>query len=134
MTLFDCYEYRFVITDLPASFTASDVVDHTYQRCDQENMIAQLGDGVAMWHMPAHKFAANEAWLELAPLAWNLVKWVALLALPLETLRWELKRFRRAFVTVAAEVVLRARQTWVRFNPSHRYTTTLLAAHSRLGP
>jgi hypothetical protein len=131
-TLFDIYDYRFVITNLPPSLTPSDVVDLTYQRCDQENLIAQLGSGVAMWHLPAREFGANEAWLELTRLAWNLMKWVALLALPLETLRWEQKRFRRAYVTVAAEVVLRARQTWVRFNPAHRYVPTLISAYSQL--
>ena len=65
-----------------------------------------------------------------ATLAWTL----ALLALPLHTVRWEWKRFRRAFVYVATEVMLRSRQTVLRFNPVHRYVPAILQAHARLGP
>jgi hypothetical protein len=132
--LFESYGYRFIVTDLPAQFTASDVIDQTYQRCDQENLIEQLKNELVMWRMPVREAAGNAAWAEMARLAWNLSKWLCLLALPVQTVRWELKRFRRSFVYVAAEVLLRARQTWVRFNPAHRHVPALLAAHSRLGP
>lgn len=132
--LFQSYGYRYVVTDLPASFTASEVVGLTYQRCDQENIIEQLKNELVMWRMPVREAAGNAAWIEIARLAWNLGKWLSLLALPLETLRWEWKRLRQAFVYVAAEVLLRARQTWVRFNPSHRHVPVLIEAHARLGP
>ena len=132
--LIETYGYRYIITDLPDSFSPSDVVDQAYQRCDQENIIEQLKNELAMWRMPVREAAGNDAWLEIARLAWNIGKWLSLLALPLETLRWEWKRFRRSFVYVAAEVVLRSRQTWIRFNPSHRYIPTIMKAHRSLGP
>jgi hypothetical protein len=131
--LFKSYVYRYIVTDLPDTFSAGDVVGQTYQRCDQENIIEQLKNELAMWRMPVGEAAGNEAWLEIARLAWNLGKWLSLLALPIETIRWEWKRVRRAYVNVAAEVLLRSRQTWVRFNPSHRYVPVLIAAHTRLG-
>ena len=74
----------------------------------------------------------NSAWLEIGRLAWNLGKWLAQLALPAEVVRWEWKRYRKAFVYVAAEVVKRSRQVWVRLSPAHRFADTLVKAHARL--
>ncbi|HSR96402.1 MAG TPA: hypothetical protein VLM79_04985 [Kofleriaceae bacterium] len=92
------------MTSLPSSVSTQDAVDLTYERCDQENVIAQLGSGLAAWRMPVAEFDGNSAWLEIeiARLAWNLGKWIALLALPAEVVRWEWKRFRQAFVYAAA--------------------------------
>lgn len=130
--LFDEYRYRYVVTDLPPSISTARVIDLTYERCDQENIIEQLGSGLAAWRMPVREFAGNSAWLEIARLAWNLGKWLAQLVLPEETVRWEWKRFRRAFVEVSAEVIKRSRQLWVRFNESHRFLGSLLEAHQQL--
>jgi Transposase DDE domain group 1 len=128
--LFDQYRYRYVITDLPGPAEA--VIDETYLRCDQENVIEQLGSGLAAWRMPVGEFAGNSAWLEIARLAWNIGKWIALLALPDETVRWEWKRFRAAFVFVAAQVLVRSRQVTIRISASHRWHRTFVAAHQSL--
>ena len=131
-SMFEFYRYRYVVTNLPNSWSAEEVIDTTYQRCDQENVIEQMGSGVALWRMPVAEFDGNSAWLEIGRLAWNLGKWIAQLALPAEVVRWEWKRFRRAFVHVAAEVVHRSRQRWLRFSPAHRFLPTLVAAHAQL--
>ena len=133
-SLFQHFDYRFVLTNLPRKYTPSDIVDLSYDRCDQEKIICQLGDDIPMWHMPVREFAGNEASLEIARLAWNMGKWLGLLVLPLESIRWEWKRFRSAFVFVAAEVIHRGRQTWLRFSPEHRYVGMLRAAHANLDP
>jgi len=130
--LFEEYRYRYVETNLPESLSTVEVVDHTYERCDQENMIEQMGSGLAAWRMPVAEFAGNSAWLEIARLAWNLAKWIAQLALPNEVVRWEWKRFRQAWVYLAAQVTKRGRQVWIRFSQSHRFTNSLVAAHQRL--
>ena len=124
--------YRYVVTNLPTSWSAQQVVDETYQRCDQENVIAQLGSGLAAWRMPVGEFHGNCAWLEIARLAWNLAKWIAQLSLPAEVVRWEWKRFRQAFVYVGAQVIKRGRQMWVHFSGSHRFIETLVSAHQCL--
>ena len=130
--LFDEYRYRYIVTSLPASVSTQDAVDLTYERCDQENVIEQLGSGLAAWRMPVAEFDGNSAWLEIARLAWNLGKWIALLALPTEVVRWEWKRFRQAFVHVAAQVIRRSRQIVLRFSAAHRWYQLLVAAHQRL--
>ena len=109
-----------------------EVVDHTYERCDQENVVEQMGSGLAAWRMPVAEFAGNCAWLEIARLAWNLAKWIAQLALPKEVIRWKWKRFRQAWVFLAAQVTKRGRKIWVRFSSSHRFTESLVAAHQKL--
>lgn len=130
--LFESFRYRLVLTNLPRSYTPREIVDLTYQRCDQENVIEQFGAGIAGWRMPVAEFLGNSAWLEIARLAWNLGKWIAELALPAEVVRWEWKRFRRHFVYVAAKVVKKGRQLIVRLADSHRYLPEILIAHARL--
>jgi Transposase DDE domain group 1 len=130
--LFDEYRYRYIVTSLPAFVSTQDAVDLTYERCDQENVIEQLGSGLAAWRMPVAEFDGNSAWLEIARLAWNLSKWIALLALPPEVVRWEWKRFRQAFVYAAAHVIRRSRQIVLRFSAAHRWCRILVAAHQQL--
>jgi hypothetical protein len=126
--LTDFIRDRYVVTNLPQSWSVEDVIDETYLRCDQENVIEQLGSGLAMWRTPVKEFVGNEAWLEIARLAWNFRTWIAQLHLPDEVVRWEWKRFRQAFVFLAAQVVHRARQVWLRFAGSHRFVHMLVSA------
>jgi len=130
--LFDDYEYAWVVTNLPSAFSAADVVDHTYQRCDQEKVIEQMGSGLAGWRMPVAEFDGNSAWLEIARIAWNMGKWIAQLVLPKEVVRWEWKRFRLHFVLVPAQLIKRARQMWVRLMGARSTIDPLLLAFEML--
>jgi hypothetical protein len=130
--LFDDHEYAWVVTNLPDDFSAEDVIDHTYQRCDQENVIEQMGSGLACWRMPVAEFDGNSAWLEIARLAWNMAKWIAQLSLPKEVVRWEWKRFRLHYVLVPAQIIKRARQMWVRLMGARSTTEPLLLAFDTL--
>lgn len=130
--LFEIWRYRYAITNLRASITTEEVLRFTYGRCDQENIIEQLQSGVAAMRMPTGTLLANAALLACARIAHNLKAWLAMLALPEETMRWEWKRFRRAFVFVAARVVHSGRQTLVRFADSHRFAEVLRAGIVRL--
>jgi hypothetical protein len=130
--LFVHYRYRLILTNLARTHTARQVVDLSYQRCDQENVIEQFGSGIAGWRMPVAEFYGNAAWLQIARLAWNLGKWIAQLGLPTEVVRWEWKRFRRHFVYIAAKVLRLGRRLIVRLDGSHRMLPELLTAHTRL--
>jgi hypothetical protein len=130
--LFELWRYRYVMTNLPPSTSTQEVVDLTYQRCDQENVIEQLQHGIPGMRMPTGGLISNAAYLTCARLAHNLKAWLAQLALPRETMRWEWKRFRHAFVYVAARVLRQSRQVRVRIASSHRSATTLVQAHVRL--
>jgi hypothetical protein len=130
--LFDQHRDRFVVTNLPATVSAEEVVDMTYERCDQENVIEQMGSGLAAWRMPVAEFDGNAAWLEIARLAWNMAKWIAQLALPDEVMRWEWKRFRLHYVLVPAQLIKRARQLWVRLMGARATIDPLLIAFESL--
>jgi len=97
------------------------VLDLTYERCDQENVIEQLKNGVSGLGMPTASANANAAFLRCARLAANLKSWLALLVLPTETIRWQWKRFRLAFVYVAVEVIRHARQIVLRILGGSRF-------------
>ncbi len=131
--LFDQWRYRFAITNLPASeYSAEDAMDLTYERCDQENLIEQLGNGVAGMRMPTGELNANAAFLRCARLAHNLKSWLGQMVLPAEAVRWEWRRFRQAFVYIAVEVVHHARRVYARFSGLDRYGRELLTALQEL--
>jgi len=125
--LFETWRYRFVLTNI-TDRPAQDVVDLTYERCDQENVIEQLQNGIAGMRMPTGSAIANDAYLRCVRLAANLKAWISLLAFPGEVIRWKWKRFRFAFVHLSAEVIFHARQTQIRFLGRSRFTDRVLGA------
>jgi hypothetical protein len=130
--LFETWRYRFVISNMSKRHSAEDVVKLTYQRCDQENIIEQLQNGVAAMAMPTGGFLANGAYLICARVAHNLKSWLAQIALPKESVRWEWKRFRQSFVIIAARVVRHAGGVMVRIARSHRFADAICRGIVRL--
>jgi hypothetical protein len=130
--LFTHYRYRFILSNLPEKVSPAEVVRLTYQRCDQENVIEQLKNGISGMRMPTGSFAANAAYLICARLAHNLKSWLCMLALPKEVIRWKWKRFRLAYVYLSARVIRKARQTIIRISNAHRFSTQIIHALGRL--
>ena len=130
--LFELWRYRYVLTNLPRSESTESVIRQTYRRCDQENVIEQLQTGVAAMRMPTGSLLANHALLVCARLAQNFKAWLAMLALGDETMRWEWKRFRKAFVYVAARVTISGRSLVVRLASSHRFAEDIQRGIVRL--
>ena len=58
-------------------------------------------------------FAANQAWANIAALAFNLVSWLQLAALPdgHRAKAWDIKRWRYQLFATAGEIITRARRT-----------------------
>jgi hypothetical protein len=102
--------------------TADQVIAEARERCDQENLIAQLKGGVRALHAPVNTLVANWAYMVMAALAWSIKAWCALL-LPVSP-RWaaqhngqrrqllamEFRTFLQAFVNIPAQVVKGARR------------------------
>jgi hypothetical protein len=86
--LFAPDRYFFSITNDRTS-SASEVVFLANDRCDQENLIAQLKSGVKALAMPVDNLVSNWAYMVMASLAWSLKAWSALV-LP-EQGRWAVK-------------------------------------------
>lgn len=106
--LFDDVRYFFYLTnDLRRS--REDVVDQANQRCDQENLIEQLKNGVNAMRVPAYNLVSNWAYRVIASLAWTLKAWFAL-TLPKgqdreEVLRMEFKRFLNVLIRIPCQVI-----------------------------
>ena len=58
---------------------ADQVVLTANDRCDQENLIAQLKGGVHALTTPVDNLVSNWAYMVMASLAWSLKAWAALL-------------------------------------------------------
>jgi hypothetical protein len=79
-------------------------------RC--ENRIKTLKN-TGLGKLPFFDFAANQAWANIAALAFNLVSWLQLGALP-EGHRakgWDIKRWRYRLFAIAGKIITRARRT-----------------------
>jgi Transposase DDE domain group 1 len=83
--LFEPDRYFFYLTN-DRTTPASEIVFCANDRCDQENLIAQLKSGVKALAMPVDDLVSNGAYMVMASLAWSLKAWSALL-LP-EHPRW----------------------------------------------
>ena len=72
------YRYFFYITNDFAT-PADELVFLANDRCDQENLLAQLHGGVRALHAPVNALLSNWAYMVMTALAWNLKAWFALL-------------------------------------------------------
>lgn len=75
--LFPDYRYFFYLTNDRDS-TPEEIVFSANDRCDQENLHAQLKSGVCSLTTPLHTLVSNWAYMVMTSLAWNLKAWLAL--------------------------------------------------------
>lgn len=120
--LFDQVVYFFYITNEWVS-EAAEIVFSANDRCDQENVLAQLGSGVRALRAPVDNLESNWAYMVMTALAWNLKAWWAL-TLPEKpgryqekhraekrwVLRLEFKTFVNAFVRLPCQIVRTGRK------------------------
>lgn len=64
------------------SYATEEVVKEANQRCNQENLIEQLKNGVRALHAPVNDLNANWAYMIMTSLAWSLKAWLALTLAP----------------------------------------------------
>jgi hypothetical protein len=76
--LFDDVRYFFYITNDCGS-SAQEIVFLANDRCDQENLIEQLKNGVHAMKLPVDNLISNWAYMVMAGLAWTLKAWYGLM-------------------------------------------------------
>jgi hypothetical protein len=115
--LFDEIRYLFYLTTR-TDLTAAEVVACANDRCDQENVIEQLKNGVGALRVPLYDLVSNWAYMVIAALAWNLKSWFAMMlhrkADRLAYIRMEFRRFITSMILLPAMVSRRARRITVR--------------------
>jgi len=70
--------YFFYITNR-AAWSRAEVVFFANDRCNQENLIEQLKNGVRGLRAPVNTLESNWAYMVIGALAWNMKAWLALL-------------------------------------------------------
>jgi hypothetical protein len=141
--LFPDERYFFYITN-EYECTPAEVVYEANDRCNQENVIAQLKGGVRALHAPVDNLESNWAYMLMTALAWNLKAWFALM-LPETPGRWqeqhhaekqwvlklEFKTFLNAFMLLPCQILKTGRKLVYRllsWNPHLRIFFRLLDA------
>ena len=120
--LFDDIVYFFYLTnkrDIPVE----EIVWESNERCNQENLIAQLKSGVHALETPLDNLLSNWAYMVMASLAWSLKAWFGLVltekgrwaskhkAEKLAVIRMEFRTFVNAFIRVPAQIIRQGRKT-----------------------
>ena len=148
LVLFDDIRYFFYITNERA-LPAYEIVFSANDRCNQENLIEQLKNGVRAMQMPLDNLLSNWAYMVMASVAWTLKAWFAL-SLP-ETGRWavkykseksavlqmEFKTFVNAFMRMPCQILRTGRRIVYRllaWNPwQHVFLRGVDALHTMSG-
>lgn len=116
------YRYFIYITNDRMS-TPAEVVFSANDRCNQENLNAQLKGAVRSLRAPLDTLLSNWAWMVMTALAWNMKAWWALL-LPASPGRWqtrhqadkqrvlrmEFRTFQNAFIQIPCQIVRAGRR------------------------
>jgi len=94
--------------------TPAEVVELANGRCNQENVIEQLKNGVNAMRVPVNDLLSNWAYMVIAALAWNLKAWFALTMPDPEksgvVLKMEFRRFLNTFVRLPCQIIRQGRR------------------------
>jgi hypothetical protein len=120
--LFEQYRYFFYITN-ERQLPAEEVVFTANDRCDQENLIEQLKNGVHAMRNPLDNLHSNWAYMVMASLAWTLKAWFGLLlptprgpwharyvAQRQAVLKMEFKRFAHSLIQLPCQIARTSRR------------------------
>jgi hypothetical protein len=141
--LFDDYIYRLYLTNDWDS-TPEEIVFDANDRCQQENVLAQL-NAVRALHAPLGNLLSNNAYMLITSLAWNLKAWLAL-SLPepcgfgktkqaeqkRRLLTMEFRTFVNFVMRVPAQVVRTGRQLVIRLLAWNEWQPVFLRLAARL--
>ncbi|MGB8379649.1 MAG: transposase, partial [Dermatophilaceae bacterium] len=116
--------------------SAEQVVELANDRCDQENVIEQLKNGVNALRVSLYDLISNWAYMVIAALAWNIKSWFALMMHRKtdrrDYIRMEFRRFLNTVILIPAMIIRRARghhHPPDRLHPGHRATAQRLGNH-----
>ena len=131
--LFPEIRHHFYITN-DRAWTPAEVVHEANDRCNQENLVAQLKGGVRALQAPVNTLESNWAWMVMTALAWTLKAWWALLLPEMpgakaeqhrqekrRVLGMEFKTFVNAFMLLPCQVIRTGRKLVLRilgWNPN----------------
>jgi hypothetical protein len=121
LTITEDFRYLFYVTN-DRSLSQGQVIAESNGRCNQENVIEQLKNGVRALHAPVNTLNANWAYMVIASLAWSLKIWFGLLV-PISPrrrdqheaerdaiVRMDFRTFVQRFILIPAQIVSTGRR------------------------
>jgi hypothetical protein len=132
--LFDEIRYFFYITNIPATtLPMRKVVQEANARCNQENLIEQLKNGVGAMRMPTNTLESNWTYMVIACLAWNLKAWFGLrhpkASVGRAILRMKFSTFIAELMHVVCQVLTQARGVVLRILNTSRWARAVMELH-----
>jgi hypothetical protein len=133
--LFEEVRYFFYLTNR-WDLRVEQIVSLANGRCDQENVIEQLKNGVNAMRMPVNDLVSNWAYMVMAALAWNLKAWYGLLVPDrergLELVRMEFRRFLHAIILLPVQIIRAGRRIVYRLLGYNGWLKDFFATWQRL--
>lgn len=109
----DEIRYFFDLTN-EETWTQADIVAFANDRCNQENLIEQLKNGVQAMRLPVNSLVSNWAYMIIGALAWTFKAWLALLQPRSEhrqaLLTMEFKKFLQELMLLPCQVLRAGRR------------------------
>ena len=140
--LFDEIRYFFYITN-DRHMSQTEIVFDANQRCQQENLLDQLKNGVHAMRMPVDTLESNWAYMIMTSLSWSLKSWMGLL-LPTggrwasrrlqektDVMRMEFKTFCHYFIHLPCQIIQSGHRVLYRILGWNQYLPVLLRAFER---
>jgi hypothetical protein len=132
--------YFFYLTN-DREWSAEEVMFEANDRCDQENLLAQLHGGTHALAVPVDALVSDGAWMVMTALAWTLKACWALM-LPESPGRWQechreekqrvLRMELKTFVTIPCQVLRTGRRLVLRLLGWNPHLMTFFQLLSRL--
>jgi len=127
--LWEDIRYFFYITNIK-ELSPTEVVYFCNDRCNQENLLEQLKNGLKAMRMPVGDLVSNWAYMVMVSLAWILKAWFALLVRYRdrrdELLRMEFRRFLNAIIRLPVQIISTGRRIIYRILGYNDWVRTFL--------
>lgn len=133
--LWDEIRYFFYITNR-RDLAWYEVVQDANERCNQENVIEQLKNGVNAMRVPVNDLESNWAYMVMAALAWNLKAWYGLMVpnreRGMELVKMEFRTFLGAILLLPAQIIRAGRKIIYRILGYNSWLKDFFATWERL--
>ena len=135
MRLWEEVRYFFYITNR-TDLSAAEVVWFCNERCNQENLIEQLKNGLHALRMPVDNLVSNWSYMVMASLAWTLKAWFALLVRKREhrdqLLAMEFRRFLNGLIRIPVQIITGGRRIVYRILGYNQWSDTFMRTFDRV--
>lgn len=133
--LWDDTRYFFYITNIEEK-SPSEVVYFCNDRCNQENLIEQLKNGLNAMRMPVGDLTSNWAYMVMCSLAWTLKAWFAFVVRNHDgrekLLRMQFRQFLNAIIKVPVQIISAGRRIIYRVQGYNHWIHTFFRTFDRI--